>query len=97
MQVLSLDFLLSNDVDSVKHAQLWDVVQDLTAIVLLVLHWVVAEVELSQQIELLDVLELEDLDDVVESEVQEAKTLDMVKPSQVSNVVLREIELLQVR
>ena len=97
MQVLSLDFLLSNDVDSVKHAQLWDVVQDLTAIVLLVLHWVVAEVELSQQIELLDVLELEDLDDVVESEVQEAKTLDMMKPSQVSNVVLREIELLQVR
>ena len=71
-------------------------VQDLTAVVLLVLHWVVAEVELSQQVELLDVLELEDFGDVVESEIQEAKALDILKPSQVSNVVLREVEFLEI-
>ena len=70
--------------------------ENLTAIVLLVLHWVETEVELCKQVEMLDVLELRHLDNVVEGEVQKAQTLYVMKPRQVPNMVLGEVELLQV-
>ena len=66
MQVLCLDFLFSKDFDAIEHAQLRDVVEDLVAIVLLVLNWVERKVKLSQQGRPLDILKLQHLDDVIE-------------------------------
>lgn len=44
MQVLSLGLFLGNDVDSIEHAKLWDVIENLASVVFLVLHWVEAKI-----------------------------------------------------
>ena len=66
MQILSLGLIFCDDINAIKHAQLRDVIEDLAAIVLLVLHGVKAEVKLSQQVEFLNILELKHLHDVIE-------------------------------
>ena len=65
MQVLRLDFLLSLDLDAVKHAQLRDVEQYLEPVQLLVHDRVEAELEFGEQGKLLDEAELADLVDHV--------------------------------
>ena len=57
------------DLDAVEHAQLRDVIEDLAAIVLLVLNGIEAEIKLSQQIDSLDVLQLNNLHDIVKREI----------------------------
>ena len=57
------------DLDAVEHAQLRDVIEDLAAIVLLVLNGIETEIKLSQQIDSLDVLQLNNLHDIVKREI----------------------------
>ena len=96
MQILSLDFFLSDDLDTIKHAKLGDMIKDLAAEVLLVLYWVKAEVQLSQQVQPLDILKLKYLHDIVKGEVEEAKGVNVLQAGEVLNVVLGEVELLEV-
>jgi len=49
MKVLGLYFLVGDDLRSVQSPQLWDVVEDLDSIVLLILERVVAAVKLSEE------------------------------------------------
>lgn len=65
MQVFGLYFFFGLDLNSIKHTQLGDVIENLAAIVLLVLYWVEAEVQLCEQIESLDILQLKHLNDIV--------------------------------
>ena len=58
MEVLCLDFLFSLDFNAVQHSKLWDVIENLAPVVLLVLDWIEAEIELCEQAEALDVLKL---------------------------------------
>ena len=71
MEVLSLDFLFSLDFLTIEHTQSWDVEQYLGPVVLLVLDWIVAEVKLCEETQLLDVLQLEHLLNAVERKVEE--------------------------
>ena len=87
MQVLSLGLFLSNNVDSIEHAKLGDVIEYLASVVFLVLHWIEAEVKLGEQTETLNILELKHLDDVVQSKVQEAKTINVMQSSEESNMI----------
>ena len=57
------------NLDAVEHAQLRDVIEDLAAIVLLVLNGIETEIKLSQQIDSLDVLQLNNLHDIVKREI----------------------------
>ena len=95
VEVLCLDFLFSLDFNSVEHSELGDVIENLAPVVLLVLDWIEAEVELCEEAEALDELQLQHLDDVVEGEVEEAKRFDVLKTSEVLNMVLREVQLFQ--
>lgn len=92
MQIFSLHFLLSHDVDAVQHAKLWNVVEHLEPIVLLVLNWAEAEVELRQQLQVLDVAQLENFLDLVEAQVEEAQFADVFEATQVPNVVSGEVQ-----
>ena len=74
MKVLRLGFLFSDDIDTIEHAELVDMVEDLTFVVLFVLDWVKCEVNLCEQFELLNVLKLEHFCDLVEGEVEEAES-----------------------
>lgn len=65
MQVFGLYFFFGLDLNSIKHTQLGDVIENLAAIMLLVLYWVEAEVQLCEQIESLDILQLKHLNDIV--------------------------------
>jgi len=49
MKVLGLYFLVGDDLRSVQSPQLWDVVEDLDSIVLLILERVIAAVKLSEE------------------------------------------------
>ena len=93
MKVLSLYLLFSLDDLAVKLAELRNMEQDLLSIMFLVLDWIEAEVELCEEAEALDELQLQHLDDVVEGEVEEAKRFDVLKTSEVLDMVLREIKL----
>lgn len=65
MQVFGLHLFFGLDLDSIKHAQLGDMIENLAAIVLLVLYRVEAKVKLCEQIESLDILQLDHLHDIV--------------------------------
>ena len=79
MQVLRLSFLFSDDIDTIEHAELVDMVEDLTFVVLFVLDWVKWEIEFCEQFKLLDVLELEHFWDLVEWNIEEAESLDILE------------------
>ena len=68
-------------------------VEDLTLIVLFVLDWVKWEVELCEQFELLDILQLEHFSDLVEGDIEEAKSLNVLKADEVPDRVLGNVEL----
>lgn len=93
MQVLRLSFLFSDDIDTIEHAELVDMVEDLTFVVLFVLDWVKWEIELCEQFKLLDVLELEHFWDLVEGNIEEAECLYILETNKVSDSVLRNVEL----
>lgn len=69
VQVFGLGLLFSDDKNTIKRAQLWDVIKDLTAIMLLVLNWIEGEVKLCNEIQTLNKLQLQYFYDVVEGEV----------------------------
>ena len=66
MQILSLDLLLCQDFLTIQHSQLWNMEQQLSSIVLLVLNWIEAEVKICEEAELLNILQLENLLNLVE-------------------------------
>lgn len=95
MQVLCLDFLLGQDFDPVEAPQLGDVVENLAAVVLFVLDWVEAEVELRQQIQSLNELQLEHLGHTVQCQVQETQGAYLLEANKVCDVILAEIKLFE--
>ena len=95
MQVLCLGFFFSNDIDSIEFAKLWDVIQNLAAIVLFVLNRVEAEVKLCQQAQSLNILQLQHLHDVVKRQVQETERVDVLQTSKEADVVFREVEVFE--
>ena len=66
MQILCLHLLFCQDLLSIQHSQLWNMEQRLSSIVLLVLNWIEAEVEVSEECQLLDELQLQNLLNLVE-------------------------------
>ena len=69
MQVLSFGLLLGHDEIAVEEAELWNVIQNLAPVMLLVLDRIEAEVELGQEFESIDILQLIYLDNSVKREV----------------------------
>ena len=68
-------------------------VQNLAAVVFLVLNRVERKINLSQKTKTLYELELEYLDNVIEGKVKEAEWINSLQADQVLNVVLWQIKL----
>ena len=66
--------------------------QDLAPIVLAVLYWIDAEVDLCEQWKVLDMSELIDFADVVHADVHKLQTLDHFEPTESSNLVLWQVQ-----
>jgi len=62
--------------------------QDLAPVVLAVLHWIDAEIDLCEQRKVLDMSELIDFANVVHADVHKLKTLDHFKSTEASNLIL---------
>lgn len=76
MQILRFDFLFGQDILAIENAQLRDVIEHLQAVVLFGLNGVEAEVQFCKLGKLLNVLQLVDFLDLVQSKVEESKRLD---------------------
>lgn len=88
MQVLGLGLLDAGGLNSVEHSQLWNVEQDLAPVVLAVLYWIDAEIDLCEQWKVLDMSELIDFANVVHADVHKLQALDHFKSTESSNLIL---------
>jgi len=88
VQVLGLGLLDAGGLNSVEHSQLRNVEQDLAPVVLAVLHWIDAEVDLCEQWKVLDMSELIDFANVVHADVHKLQTLDHFEATESSNLIL---------
>jgi hypothetical protein len=62
--------------------------QDLASIVLAVLNWIDAEIDLCEQWKVLDMSELIDFANVVHADVHKLQTLDHFESTESSNLIL---------
>ena len=92
MQVLPFNFLFNFNLNTIELAQLWDFIEDLTPVMLLVLNWIETEVKLCQQVEPLDELQLAYLHDIVQRKVNEPKRLYVLQATQVPDLIFWKIE-----
>lgn len=89
MQILSFYFLLSQNFNSIKHAQLGNVEQDLLHVGLALLNWVEAQIELSKKLKHTYVLELANFCNFVLRKVEETEGVNVFKATQERNLILR--------
>ena len=69
MQVFSLDLLFRHDEITVEEAELWNMIQDLAPVMLLVLDRIEAKIKLGEKFQSIDILQLIYLDDGVKGKV----------------------------
>ena len=69
MQILTLDLLFIADFDPVEHSQLWHVKETQKSVELDILNRIHTQVHFRQQRQLLNILELIDFLDVVQTQV----------------------------
>lgn len=79
MKVLSLDFFLCSNCDSIKQPQLRDMEQDLETVEFAILNRVTAHVKFSYEWQVLDISKLTCLPNIVQLNSKESKTLGILK------------------
>lgn len=92
VQVLSLYLFLIRNLDPVHHSKLRHVKQALQPVELAVLDRIHTEIHLRQQRQVLNVLQLVDLSDIVQTHVQKFQAINLLKASQLRNVVLGQVQ-----
>lgn len=92
VKILSLYFFLVCDFYTVEHSKLWHVEQTLESVIFAVLNRVNTKVNFSKKRQVLDISELVDLLNVVETHVQELKAFDLFQPLQLDDLVLGQVQ-----
>lgn len=89
MEVLSFDFLLTRDFDTVQHSKLGHVEKALQSIIFDALKRIDTEVDFCKDRQVFDEPKLINFLDVVQIEIQKLEALDRFQTSQLLNLVFR--------
>ena len=82
VQILRLHFLFTNAFNAVEHAELRHVEETLLPVELYGLQWINAEVDLSEQWQVLDVAQLDYLSYIIQAHIQKLQALNLFEASE---------------